>query len=110
MYLGFFNDSSVADLLQEILKMKDFSHKNILTLIGVALDSRNSPCLVMPFMPNGSLCEYLRKDNVRKELLWGRDQPVEMVVRREEGGSKGDEGRGGWGIASASDSRNLLSL
>jgi serine/threonine protein kinase len=60
--------------------MKDFSHKNILTLMGVALDSRHTPCLVMPFMSNGSLCEYLRKEDVRKELLWDREQPLEIVV------------------------------
>ena len=62
--------------------MKDFSHMNILTLMGVALDSRNTPCLVMPFMSNGSLCEYLRKDYVREELLWTKEEPAETVVRQ----------------------------
>lgn len=53
---------------------------NILTLMGVALDSKQTPCLLMPFMSNGSLCEYLRKENVRKELLWGTEEQGEMVV------------------------------
>ena len=60
--------------------MKDFSHLNILTLIGVALDARKTPYLVMPFMSNGSLCEFLRKEDVRKELLWTKEEPAEMVV------------------------------
>ena len=61
--------------------MKDFSHMNVLTLMGVALDLRQTPCLVMPFMSNGSLCGYLRKVEVRKELLWGTNKPAEEVVR-----------------------------
>ena len=60
--------------------MKDFSHLNILTLMGVTLDSRGSPCLIIPYMANGSLCEYLRKERVRKELLLGEDAEVEFVV------------------------------
>jgi serine/threonine protein kinase len=67
-------------LVDEILKMKDFSHVNILTLLGVALDSRQTPCLVMPFMSNGSLCEYLRKESIRKELLMNQEEPLETVV------------------------------
>ena len=60
--------------------MKDFSHMNILTLMGVALDSRKTPCLVMPFMLNGSLCEYLRKEDVREELLWCKEESAEEAV------------------------------
>ena len=54
---------------------------NILTLMGVALDARKTPFLVMPFMSNGSLCEYLRKEDVRKELLWETTESAEMVVK-----------------------------
>ena len=60
--------------------MKDFSHLNVLTLMGVALDARGSPCLVMPYMSNGSLCEYLRKEHNRAELLWERGAELELVV------------------------------
>ncbi len=35
--------------------MKDFSHPNILKLKAVAIDRNKSPCIVMPFMWNGSL-------------------------------------------------------
>lgn len=61
--------------------MKDFSHMNILTLMGVALDLNNTPYLVMPFMSNGSLCDYLRMEDVRKELLWDQEEePEETAV------------------------------
>lgn len=78
--IGFFDDSAVSTIVDEILKMKDLSHPNILTLMGVALDTRHSPCLVMPFMANGSLCLYLRREDVREELLWAMDEPKETVV------------------------------
>ena len=79
--VGFNDESSIAELVGEILKMKDFSHMNILMLMGVALDSKHTPCLVMPYMSNGSLCEYLRKENTRKELLLDKEQPAEIVVK-----------------------------
>lgn len=79
-YIGVFDDSSITELVDEIMKMKDLSHMNILTLMGVALDARKTPYLLMPFMANGSLCEYLRKEDVRKELLWEKEEPAEVVV------------------------------
>ena len=79
-YIGFNNESSLSELVGEILKMKDFSHLNILTLMGVALDSKHTPCLVMPFMSNGCLCDYLRKEDVRKELLRDEEEPAEILV------------------------------
>ena len=80
---GFFDNSTISSLVEEILKMKDFSHLNVLTLMGVALDARGSPCLVMPYMSNGSLCEYLRKEHNRAELLWERGAELELVVSIE---------------------------
>ena len=51
------------------MKMKDFQHPNILTLIGVAKDNNSNPCIVMPFMWSGSLDVYLRKEENRAVLL-----------------------------------------
>ena len=42
--------------------MKDFDHFNVLTLTGICLGIHDSPCIVMPFMSNGSLLSYLRKE------------------------------------------------
>ena len=42
--------------------MHVFEHKNILALRGVCLDGGPAPYIVMPFMANGSLLAYLRKN------------------------------------------------
>ena len=42
--------------------MSNFSHSNVLTLRGVCLDRGTVPYLVMPFMANGSLLAYLKKN------------------------------------------------
>ena len=42
--------------------MYDFNHTNILTLRGVCLDGGTAPYIVMPFMANGSLLAYLKKN------------------------------------------------
>ena len=46
----------------EISKMKDFQHPNVMTLIGVCLDAGPGVSIVMPFMANGSLLNYLKKE------------------------------------------------
>lgn len=49
------------------MRMKKFSHPHILSLTGVAIDNHFSPCIIMPFMWNGSLDRYLQKEeNVDK--------------------------------------------
>ena len=42
--------------------MSDFDHPNVLTLTGVCLDGGPAPYIVMPFMFNGSLLSYLKKE------------------------------------------------
>ena len=48
--------------MEESLKMKHFDHNNVLCLIGVCIEARPAPYIVMPYMPNGSLLEFLRKE------------------------------------------------
>ena len=47
--------------------MSEFNHVHVLTLKGVCLDGGPSPYIIMPFMANGSLLAYLRKN--RKSLV-----------------------------------------
>ena len=47
--------------------MHKFDHKHILTLRGVCLDGGPAPYIIMPFMANGSLLAYLKKN--RKSLV-----------------------------------------
>ena len=54
--------------MEESLKMKHFDHQNVLSLIGVCIEARPAPYIVMPYMPNGSLLEFLRKERVNLVL------------------------------------------
>ena len=49
-------------MLEEITKMKDLQHPNVMSLIGVCLDAGPGMSTVMPFMANGSLLDYLKKE------------------------------------------------
>ena len=64
---GFIDESLVEGLLKECVKMQKFDHPNVLNLTGVCLDGGPTPFLVMPFMANGSLHCYLKKE--RKNLV-----------------------------------------
>ena len=49
----------------ESLIMKDFNHPNVLDLTGVCFDTPDGcPYLILPFMVNGSLKDYLRNSRV----------------------------------------------
>jgi serine/threonine protein kinase len=64
---GFYDHTMVRDMLKECSKMSTFDHVHVLTLKGVCLDGGPAPYIIMPFMANGSLLAYLRKN--RKTLL-----------------------------------------
>ena len=56
-------DPSKADsIIIEALKMKSFNHLNVLPLIGICLEPIEAPCIVMPFMNEGSLLSYLKRE------------------------------------------------
>ena len=42
--------------------MKAFNHPNVLSVIGVSIDAGPTPYIVMPFMANGTLLAYLKKE------------------------------------------------
>ena len=56
--------------------MSEFDHHNILTLIGVCLDGGPAPYIIMPFMENGSLLSYLKKERENLVLEPGTDEKV----------------------------------
>ena len=51
-------------------------HPNVMSLIGVCLDG-DEPLLIMPFMSNGTVLEYVRHH--RKELLLSSEEDQEKV-------------------------------
>ena len=62
LFTGLYDRSTVRDMLKECAKMYKFDHSNVLTLKGVCLDGGTAPYIIMPFMANGSLLAYLKKN------------------------------------------------
>ena len=55
------SDSDKEKMIAEINKMENLQHPNVMPLIGVCFDAGNGISIVMPFMANGSLLSYLKK-------------------------------------------------
>ena len=72
-----FSGNELNSLIEESLKMSKFNHPNVMRLVGVCIDSGESPYIVMPFMTHGSLLSYLRKH--RAELTIANDDNMELV-------------------------------
>ena len=53
--------------MEESLKMSRFKHPHVVGLIGVYLDAGPAPYIVMPYMANGCLLDYLKKE--RSDLI-----------------------------------------
>ena len=57
--------------LEEALRMRDFDHPHILTLIGIALDKDcDMPLVVLPFMRHGDLLSFIRDEMNVSVALW----------------------------------------
>ena len=69
------NVSSMHDFLFEANRMKDFSHPNILSLIGVSWDPARKAMVLLPYMKNGDLRSYISNEKnrptVRQLITWG---------------------------------------
>ena len=64
-------------MTDEIQKMKLFDHPNVMTLIGVCVSIGGGPAIIMPYMENGSLLSYLRKD--KENIIMNDDQDLDTV-------------------------------
>ena len=60
--------------------MKSFQHPNVINLIGVCIDTGEAPYLVMPYMLNGSLLSYLRKERPKLTIAKGAAEDLVMFV------------------------------
>ena len=76
-YKGFFDEIAVAELLRECAKMSTFNHPNVLTVKGVCLDGGPLPYIIMPYMANGSLLSFLKKE--RANLVLTKDADSTQV-------------------------------
>ena len=59
---GFFSITCVQKMMEEIVIMQQFNHRNVIRLLGVVVEGLSGPSIVMPFMANGNLSSYLRKN------------------------------------------------
>lgn len=68
--------------LREACIMKDFDHKNVMPLIGLVFPEEDTPLLILPFMCNGDLLQYVRDENreprVRELLKFALDIALGM--------------------------------
>ena len=86
--------------VQESMKMSRFNHSHVMGLIGVCLDTGSAPYIIMPYMTNGSLLKYLKKE--RKNIIVYEDTDEDEVLQ---------PGKSGWSkqaiVAIVSDNYSL---
>ena len=78
--VGLFTPNDVKNMLSEITKMSRFGeHPNVMPLLGVCMDAGTSVSLVMPYMEQGSLLDYLRRERNNLVILNDPNMTVDCV-------------------------------
>ena len=77
---GFFDQKTAADMMKESEKMQGFEHPHVLNIIGVCVDAGPAPYIVMPFMANGSLLAYIKKEKMNLVVLQMMNWQVHINV------------------------------
>ena len=62
--------------------MSRFKHAHVMGLIGVCIDTGSTPYIVMPYMANGSLLKYLKKERINIVLSEDRDEDEVGPIHR----------------------------
>ena len=57
--------------------MKELSHPNVMNLMGVCIDAGPTPYIVLPYMANGDLLSYIRKQ--QNSLLVSSGDDIDKV-------------------------------
>ena len=56
--------------------MKDFDHLNVLPLLGVCLELGDAPYILTPFMNEGSLLSYLKRERPNFTISENADEDI----------------------------------
>ena len=78
MQVATFDQVEVDMFVEESMKMSRFKHSHVMGLIGVCLDAGSAPYIIMPYMANGSLLKYLKKE--RKNIIVYEDTDEDEVM------------------------------
>ncbi|XP_050900029.1 probably inactive leucine-rich repeat receptor-like protein kinase At5g48380 isoform X2 [Lathyrus oleraceus] len=76
------NDSqlSIKRFELEIMLLGQYSHRNIVPLVGFCIEEQNERVLVYQYMPNGKLSDWLNDDTTK--LGWSRVIKIALGVAR----------------------------
>ena len=74
-----FTETDTRALLKEVTTMLSFDHPNVMLLIGICLDT-SAPLIIMPFMANGSVLEYVKshKEELHHSANGNEEEQVHM--------------------------------
>ena len=78
-----FTKKDIESIKEETLKMSQFDHINVLSLIGVCLDAGPAPLIIMPYMSNGSLLSYLKKERANMTLAKRVDIEIIKMTKKQ---------------------------
>ena len=79
-FTALFSTNDLQMLAKEVSTMLSFEHTNVMSLIGVCIDGE-MPLLIMPFMSNGSVLDFIKRRKV-EFLLTSKatEQEVSSII------------------------------
>ena len=78
---GDFNQVQLDRFLQECLIMSRFKHSHVMSLMGACLDTGSAPYIIMPYMANGSLLKYIKRE--RNNIVFYTESDEDEVKHKQ---------------------------